>query len=371
MTDPFIYIDEPFQWDDFIEHVAQADQLAIDLESNGMFAYRESICLMQISTRTRDYIIDPFAPFDWTKFGDLIEDPTVEKVFHASEYDLILMKEIHGWSLQNMFDTMWAVRILGHEKVGLANVLNHYFGIEITKKYQRTNWGERPLSDDQLAYARNDTHHLLRLRDTLAAELETNGCIEEAYEIFEEQADVRVPDKSFNPDNVWSVNGFRDLTGREKAIAREIYIYRDFEAEQQDRPHFKIFGNDAIMAIAEAMPRSQKDLQYVRGLTSRFVRRYGRGIMQAVQHGQTAKVPKRPRNPRPDDIILERYDRIQNWRKTRANERGVSSDVIMAKGTMWELARNNPQSLDALDNIESLGSWRRKTYGDELIALLT
>ena len=99
-----------------------------------MYAYKERVCLIQISVPEHDFIIDPLVGLDLSPLGEMVEDENVEKIFHAAEYDLILMARDYGWQLRNLFDTMWAVRILGHKKVGLANVLENYFGIKLDKK---------------------------------------------------------------------------------------------------------------------------------------------------------------------------------------------------------------------------------------------
>ena len=139
--------------------------MAIDLESNSLYSYREEVCLIQLSTAEKDYILDPIAGSDLFGLGQIIQDPSIEKVLHAAEYDCILLRRQYGWKLENLFDTMWAARILGHARYGLANVLEDAYGIKLNKKYQKANWCKRPLTKAQLNYAQMDTHFLLQLRD--------------------------------------------------------------------------------------------------------------------------------------------------------------------------------------------------------------
>ena len=110
---PFRYVDNQAAWATCLNELRAASRLAIDLEANSMFAYQERVCLIQISTDKHDFIIDPVRRVDLSGLGAIIADPAVEKVFHAAEYDLILMRRDYDWHLNNLFDTMWAVRILG------------------------------------------------------------------------------------------------------------------------------------------------------------------------------------------------------------------------------------------------------------------
>jgi ribonuclease D len=346
--------------------------LAIDLEANSIYAYRERVCLIQISIPQQDYIIDPEAGLDLDGLGDLITDPAVEKIFHAAEYDLILLKRQYGWTLNNLFDTMWATRILGIKRCGLANLLESYFGVSQNKKHQKANWCRRPLSAELLSYAQMDTHLLIPLADRLAEELRVADRLEEALEIFTEQTHIELPDTGFDPDGFWSIRAVRDLGGRQRAIVKALYAYRDQQARRQDRPPFKIFGDRTLIEIAEIAPVAIDDLVAVYGMSRGQIRRYGRQIVRLVDEAQRAPAPKRPRpnSRRQPEAVHNRYEKLHNWRKERAKRRGVESDVIISRNTLWQLARLNPQSEAELVQIECVGSWRREAYGEDILKTL-
>lgn len=367
---PHFFIDSSDKWHDCLDQLNQVGRFAIDLESNSLYAYRERICLIQISTEEADFIVDPLADIDLAPLGKLIESPHVEKVLHAAEYDLILMHREHGWRMHNLFDTMWGARILGYEKIGLASMLGELYGLSLDKKHQRANWCERPLTTEQLAYAQTDTHFLLRLRDDMYEMLAERDGLAEAAEIFDEQADVRIPDTSFNPEGFWSMNGTQSLERDELAILRELYIVRDAHAEKRNRPPFKILNNSVLIMVAEQKCKSMADLEQVHGLSTRQIERYGKDVLKAVERGKRAPFPRPPRRPRPPDDQLERYDLLKQWRKERAIARGVASDVVMSREQLNELAKKNPQSVEALADIKSLGDWRRESYGADVVAVL-
>lgn len=365
------YIDTQPGWDRCIDIFHREPVVAVDLEANSLFAYREQICLLQFSTRGHDYIIDPLAGLDLSRFGELLANGQVEKVFHASEYDMMLLKRDHDWEIRNLFDTMWAARILGFKNMGLAWFLREFYGVELSKKHQKANWAARPLSEEMLVYAQADTHYLLRLRDELAGRLEEAGRMDEALEIFEHQCEVRLPDQSFDPDGFWSIRGARDLTPSQQAVLKALYLFRDGEALRRNLPPFKVMNNEALVNIARENPKTKKTLAAIRGVGARNVERYGTPLLHLMRESRREAPPARPaRKKRLDPGVVDRFERLFQWRKDRAVARGVESDVILSRETMWSIARDNPESMDDLARIAGIGPERLSLHGKEILGEL-
>lgn len=369
---PYIFVGTENEWQACMAEISGCKSLAMDLESNSLFAYQEQVCLIQISTPRVDYIVDPIAGLDLAPLGRIVQDPSIEKVFHAAEYDCILMRRQYGWKLENLFDTMWAARILGYERYGLANLLESAYGVKLNKKFQKANWCKRPLTNNQLIYAQMDTHFLLRLRDDLAMELEQKDRLLEARESFAEQSRVNPSDKNFDPDGFWSINGTRGLSPSQQAVVKALYQYRDQQARRQDRPHFKIFGDRTLVEIAQVLPRHTSDLEGLHGMSNNQIKRYGRSLLRLVREAQDDPAPVKPKRKsnRPPEAVVDRYERLHLWRKERAHARGVESDVIMSRDALWELARRNPGCESDLVDIRGLGPWRRQTYGKDILRVL-
>lgn len=358
-------------WRRCLQRLQREPRIAVDLEANSMYAYREQICLVQVSIPGQDFVIDPLGDFDLDAFGELIEDASTEKVFHAAEYDLMLMKREFGWQLNNLFDTQWAARILGVERVGLANVLKDVFGVTLDKRYQRANWCRRPLSGEQLAYAQADTHYLLRLRDHLAEALHEVGRWDEAQEIFQEQQRVQLPDLSFDADDFWNISGANRLSPQGRAVLKALNIYRDAEARHRDLPHFKVLQDRTLLELAQNQPKDREELSRIHGMSKGQMRRYGDNLLRLIAENRQTPPPRRPRRQsRPPEEVVNRYEQLHTWRKERGLARGVESDVILSRETLWELAHINPHTLAELEEIDSLGSWRREAYGEEIISVL-
>ncbi len=344
--------------------------VAVDTESNSLFAYWEQVCLIQFSTPAADYIVDPLALPDLSALGPLFANPRQQKIFHAAEYDVICLKRDFGFEFANLFDTMMAARTLGLPQVGLGPILETRFGVKTNKKHQRANWGHRPLSPEQLDYARLDTRYLCALKDQLTAELSAAGRLEEAQEEFARLAQVRPAETTPSPDGFWQIAGVRDLPPSQAAVLREVYWYREQQAQRLNHPPFKVMGEQTLLEIAQRCPRRADELRDVAGMTPAQLRRHAAGLLKAVQRGLAAPPPQRPQAPADPDEVRERYDLLRQWRKQRAQGRAVESDVIVPREALRELALRAPQTMEELCQVTSLGPWRRKLYGAEILKVL-
>ena len=356
------------------QELVHVNRIAVDSESNSLFAYHEQVCLIQISSNTKDFLIDPIRLADSVDFdflGSLFANPQIEKVLHAAEYDVMTLRRDFGFSFTNLFDTMIAARILGLERVGLGALLEERFSVKADKRHQRANWGKRPLTSDMIRYAQMDTHYLLPLRDELNDQLQQDGNLDEARELFDEVAEAKWSGTEFDPNGFWRINGVNHLSLRKIAILEILYQYREQQAQQRDLPVFKIMPDEALLNLAVKEPGNFKELADVPGISQHSIDRYGSDLLSLIKQGLQAPLPQRP-TPRDqfDEVVQRRFESLHTWRKERAAKRGVSSEVILSKDALWELAQHAPQTLEELAAIRGIGPWRAQTYGDELLAIL-
>jgi ribonuclease D len=344
--------------------------IAVDTESNSLYAYREQVCLIQFSIPEKDYLVDPLSLSDLSILEPIFSDPTREKVFHGAEYDLMCLKRDFGFTFANLFDTRLASRTLGRKRNGLQDLLSEAFGVQVNKRFQRANWGKRPLPQELLDYARYDTHYLLPLRHKLAQELQAANRWEEANEAFKVLTLVDPHNNGFDPNGFWRISNARKLTPTQLAILRELYLYRDSQARKLNRPHFKVAGDKSLLAIAQAMPENLEALGILPGMTPGQVRRYGKGVLKAVQRGHRAQHPKPPKSKHVDDKIVARYEKLHSWRKKTARKRGLESDVILPRDMLWDIARAAPRDLKSLEKTMAPLQWRFKKYGSQILKTL-
>jgi len=340
----------------------------VDTESNSLHAYRERVCLIQISSPGCDYLIDPFVLSDLSPLKDFFEDPSVEKIFHAAEYDLLCLRRDFGFRVRGLFDTHAASRALGWKECGLNALLEREFGITLDKPMQRANWGRRPLSERMLEYARLDTHYLPALHDRMTELIEAGGLEAELRDEFlrlESIPDLESTAPESNP--FWKLRGVYDLPPPQRAILQSLFEWREQEARRMDRPPFHVISGEAMIRLAQTAPASIKELVAV-GIPERTAGRWGKAILQAVVHGKRRKPPVPERNSRIDEKAQARLEALRKWRKQRAEARGVESDVILCRDTMFRIARQAPPTLSALGEIPGLGPYRLGKYGEEILA---
>jgi ribonuclease D len=356
-----------------VRTLAAVPIVAVDTESNSLHAYRERVCLIQFSTPEADYIVDPIRLPDIGALAPIFANPDQQKVFHAAEYDLVCLKRDYQFEFTNIFDTMSAARTLGWPKVGLADILASHFNATLNKKYQRADWKRRPLTPEQLDYARFDTHYLVALRDKQLQALTEAGQWPEAQEEFERLARLGGAADKAGPDPAafWRVKGARDLPPAQAATLEALFAYREQQAERIDCPPFKVMGEATLLELVRRAPRDGAGLQTVPGMTPDQIRRYGQGLLLAIEQGRQAPARHAPAVDRESDEVQDRYDRLHTWRKNRARVRGVESDVILPRTALWDLARRPPRTREELALIADFGPWRRETYGAEILALLS
>ena len=365
-----IWVDRPAVLRRVVAELNNEPLLAVDTESNSLYAYQEQVCLIQISTPRTDYLIDPLAIHDLSSLGPLFSNPDTETIFHASEYDLICLTRDFAFQFSNLFDTMLAARILGRKAFGLGSLIESEFGIILDKHYQRANWGQRPLRPAMLAYARLDSHYLIPLRAKMKAELEEVGLWELAQEDFRRIRQVKLPVEAVPAEACWRITGSQDLTPTQAAILQSLCAYRDRQARYANLPAFKVLPNEALLAVAQSNPVNTEDLVGLPGLSTKLVVRHASGLLQAVERGRHAPPLSRPRQPRRNDALLNRLDWLRTWRKEAGAKMKVESDVVLPREVMEAIAEANPRNLEQLANVMADLPWRLEHFGPQILKAL-
>ena len=352
------------------DRLRAAQRIGVDTESNSMYAYREQVCLIQISIPGTDYLVDPLALDDLSALAPIFADPEIEKIFHAADYDLMVLRRDFKFHCKSLFDTMWAARVLGWSGIGLGSILERHFGVEVNKRYQRYDWGQRPLDPKALAYAWRDSHYLLALRDIQAAELKERGRWEEAQEIFAYLCEnVILPHSKNKMLYFWRIKGVNKLSASEKALLYRLYCWREKKAKQLDYPPARFINNRRLLQLTRIQPRTIQELRRA-GLSRRQTQRFGEEILQALRSNPKL-YPRRPTpKPRQPHEVMERYYALKAWRKEVAARRGVDSDVILPNAVLQEIAQNPPRTLDDLLGISGIGPWRQQAYGPDILKLM-
>ena len=352
------YIDTDESLEGLSVQVRQAERVALDTEGNSLHNYFEKVCLIQVGVEGKQYIVDPLSGVNLDEF--LVALASTQLIFHAADYDLRILRASHDFVPKTgVFDTMLAAQLLGYDELGLAQVVYRHFEIRLAKGGQKSNWTRRPLSEGQLTYAADDTRFLDELCGRLRDELAEKDRLE-----WHRQACQRIVDSAMNqtrPDSdvVWRIRGMGTRSPRELNYVREIWIWRDAEARQIDRPPFRIMGNKGVLALAEwAVSLSNEDSG--KGLENRkeIPKRITSGQLARLKHAvqRAAGMPEEEwPGPRmktgPQRIGSEekhRLDRLSAARTRIAKEMEIEPSVIAPRAALESIVRAQAESAEEI-----------------------
>lgn len=366
---PPIWVDTTEKLKSMVQDLASQPRVAVDTESNSLHAFREQVCLLQFSSPTADYLVDPLALPELGGLGDIFSDPNIEKVFHAAEYDMICLRRDFNFTFVNLFDTMHAARVLGYPAVGLDKLLGDKFGIKMDKRHQKADWGTRPLTSDQVHYARLDTHYLFDLRDALEGELKEVERLHIAREDFDRACRLEEGKSRGNGASWERFSGRKDLSLRELTVVAHLCKWRDREAERLDRPPYKVMMDDVLIALAKNPPEAKVDLSAA-GLSEKQIRLWGDMVISAIQLGAEAPLVERKQAERKDDAVLRRLEKLKAWRKKAGMDMKVESDIILPKPYLAVLSENPPKDMAELRVLMRDAPARFEKFGGQILKTL-
>jgi len=362
-----------------------AGRIALDTEFMGEGRYRTLLCLVQLAIpdgadgSERIEIVDPLAEdLDGAPLAAILADPAVQVVVHAGRQDVALMRRRFGTEIRNVFDTQVAAGFAGMgAQSSYESLLSETLGVRLAKSASFTRWDARPLSPEQLAYAREDVVHLLELAAELERRLETLGRLQWAYEEcepLEGSSDERDPDTIFA--RLPRVGG---LSAGSRPIARELVKWREQTAARQDRPVQSILNDAALMEIAKRKPSSRNELERIRGLGAGAMRRRAEELLDVVERARAHPPdppPQRPRPPLPKPEDAPLVSLAEALLRARSSEAGLAYELLATRADLQAIVaarRAQAAGTDAVDapaDVRTLRGWRRELVGEELLELL-
>lgn len=358
--------------DAVVERMLRAEAVAVDTESDSFYHYREKICLVQASFVEggvrKDVVIDPLAEgVELARMVPLLSSPRT-KVFHDVGYDLLLCKKHLGVAPRPVFDTMLGLRMLGTKSFGLGAVLKERFQLDLDKGLQRSDWSLRPLTSEQIQYAANDTRYLLPLAEQVEKELKDIG----RYEWFVEDCERLLQKEPAEPrsedERFFAMKGSKKLKGEALAAARALYALREHFASEWDKPPFRVFSNETLLALATERPADRRTLSRMKGLSHRVVQVCGERMLAACAKPPPFDAP--PRVSRSADEVRqqqqqdERFEKLRERRKELAAELKLDPEVLVSNATLWDFAKADRPEIDAHPDFRG---WRRDIIGKKLL----
>ena len=298
--------------------------------------------------------------------------PQLNCVFHDADYDLRLLGYEFGFRASNLFDTRIAAQFLNEPAIGLAAMLEKYVGVRPDKRFQRADWSVRPLTQPMLEYAAMDTRHLPVLRDLLRDRLTERGRLDWVEEECALTTAVRWPAPESPEIAALSMKGARALNPRALAVFRELYVWRTRTADSLDRAAFRIVGNEGLIALAERMPTDPSALSGIPGVGRDLIERRETEILDAVRRGLAvpeADLPRFPRAPRhrPDPSFETKLERLKALRVLLVHRLDLQPGAICPNWLLEGVARESPETLEALAQVDGLRRWQIAQFGPELL----
>ena len=353
------------------ERAREDGRLGLDTEFMPEGRYRPLLCLVQIAAGGEIAVLDPLqGGFDPGPLAEVMADPAVEIIVHAGRQDVAILRREWQTDFANVFDTQISAGFAGFSaQAGYNGLLHDVLKVRLPKTASFTRWDQRPLTDEQVRYARGDVEHLLALRDEIARRLESRGRLEWALE--ECRAIAEATDER-DPGEVWRrlprVNG---LDARDRAVARELAAWRERTASEEDRPVGSVLRDPTVVELAKRKPDGRRELAQIRGINPDVVRRRGAALLEAIARGKQA-----------DPVHLDEGDRLQtdsvdgpvialaeSLVRSRAQEAGLAYELIAARADLAPIVvsvrRNAPEP-----DVRTLRGWRRELVGAELLDLL-
>jgi ribonuclease D len=369
-------VSDPRTLTDLSQELGGESRIALDCEAAGFHRYTDRLCLVQLTTSSHTYLLDPLASDPSEVLRPTLENPDVEVVMHGADYDLRLLDRDLGIRVKGLFDTQTAASLLGAPSIGLAALLEERLDVTLAKEHQRADWAQRPLPDELLTYAASDTQHLLALGELLADGLEDMGRSDWAQEEFRVLEEIRWEEDDSDP--VTRVKGARHLSPRQVMALRTALEWRDAIARRRDRAPFRVVGDAVLLAVVQDPPSSVEALAALKGMSPRLAKQEGKNLLgalrrlEALPEEEVQPHPRWNRNgfgrPTPEEEAAA--DRIRSLRTARSEELGLERGVLLSNGQISAIVRARPANLEALRSLDGIRRWQANLLGEDILRLL-
>jgi ribonuclease D len=329
------------QLTDLLTQLEGVDRIAVDTEADSLHCYYEKLCLIQLSVAGNDYLIDPLAGFDLAPLANALTEREI--VLQGADFDLRLLRRSMNFVATRIFDTVIAARLIGIREFSLSALVERFFGIVLTKGSQKANWAQRPLPRHMAEYAMNDTRYLLPLAEKLEAALGERGRLEWFRQSCQRALEQTFVQRVRDEDEAWRISGSGKMDGRTSAILRELWRWREKEAQVADRPAFHVLQNHLLLQAAEAFAASKTpDFRHFSERRRQAFRAAGEKALllpEAAWPGRRRRVRGRstPQMERAAEALRRRRDAV-------ADEHGLEPSFIAPRGALDAVAADESQS---------------------------
>lgn len=356
-----------------MDKLRKVSTIAVDIEADSFHHYYPKVCLIQMSFDGENYIIDPLSKLDMTHFFKILT--TKNLIFHDAGYDLRMLRLSFGFEPGGeIFDTMLAGKLLRLESLNLAGMLLHVLQVTISKGSQKADWSKRPLSDHLLEYAAMDTHYLLKLAARLEAMLQEQNRTGWHQQMCRRSVRAAVNHKpDIDPERDWRIKGSSLLNRRQLAFLKQLWLWREKQAQKADLPPFRILHNERLIDLAiQADSHTDPDFSMLLGSLKHCKGRRLDCLEQALRKAFAMESSEWPgkktptRQPKPDPEFLRRIDKIRDCCKTLAEQHHIALEILMPRNIIGMIAKSGPAHLSELLKEGIIVEWQLELLKEPL-----
>jgi ribonuclease D len=356
--------------DQLLADLRAAGSFAFDSEFIGELTYLPRLCLIQTASTTQIALVDALADLDLRPFWELVADPAVEKIVHAGQQDVEPVFRALGKAPANLFDTQISAAFVGlGYPLSLSKLIYAVIGAKLSKGLTFTHWDRRPLSEHQLRYAASDVRYLPAARHEMGRRLQELGHAAWAAEESATLADAALYE--FNAETHWmKIRGMGALAPRNQAILRQLTIWRDQAARQENVPPRTLLKDEILLSLARSPIQSVADLARVRGLPRPVEAVHGDAIVAATRLAKDMPAERLPALSNQEPTPREKFsaDGLFFAMQCLCAGRQIDPALVASHQEVAELYRllaagESPQ------NLRLLRGWRRQAAGEQLLAL--
>jgi ribonuclease D len=320
---------------------------------------------------------------DLSRFLRILADKPL--ILHAADYDLRMLRSSLGFGpSREVFDTMLAAQLLGCEQLGLTAAIEGFLGVTITTHGQKSDWSQRSLTQEQLEYACDDVRYLEPLADRLLEELRGLGRADWHREACHRMVLASARDRQRDPEDAWRVKGLKGLARHQLAFVREIWRWREHEAQKADRPPFKVLGNRELVTLAvwaAAHPTGplagercplRAGPKLPRNCTGHRLHALEKAIRKAHElpksdwpgyRKRPQPLPSQPNSQGRVGVLMAECARV-------AAALGIDPAVLAPRATLEAVARAQPRTLDDLLAASPMMRWQADVLGPAILAIV-
>lgn len=375
VNDPYILVADKQSLESLIEDLSHYEIAAVDTEADSMYHYSVRLCLVQITIGEHHYIVDPLAPFD---IRPIFKTRAMNNIIlHGADYDLRMLWHRFRFSPRHVFDTMLAAKFLGESALGYASLVQKYFNVTLPKDNQKSDWTVRPLPTDMCEYAIHDTFYLHELCAILGEKLQEQkkfGWLLETCDDLIEKARQQKPE---DPDR-WRISGSFRLSPRSLNILKAVWTWREHEAEKLDRPPYKVFGNELMLAIVRSASYSFPNVRedFLPKLPRNFVGERKVSFFEMLKRAMRIPEDEWPEASHRGKHPLvspsgELIDSLKEWRNECAAELNFDEAMLANRSQLIALASPIGETWEDRYDAAHLLNWQRSVWNDILSKKLT